>query len=195
MPIPHALLALLAEGPKSGNQLRHQFQNSTGHTWTLNPGQVYATLRRLTRQGWIGRDDTALAGQPRSLHITPPGQKELAAWLRTPPNLSTPPRDELVLKALIASNVRSADALNVIHTHREHLIRRQQAWEKIVDHRTRLATVLAAEAEAYRIGALIHWLDTAEQAIRQTADQPKEPAAEDPDDFQPRPAARASSGR
>jgi DNA-binding PadR family transcriptional regulator len=43
MSVPHALLALLSEGPKFGLQLREEFEARTGEVWPLNVGQVYAT--------------------------------------------------------------------------------------------------------------------------------------------------------
>jgi hypothetical protein len=47
MSIRHGLLALLAQGPRYGYQLRAEFEASTGATWPLNIGQVYSTLRTL----------------------------------------------------------------------------------------------------------------------------------------------------
>ena len=44
MSVPHALLALLSEGPKYGLQLREEFEARTGEVWPLNVGQVYKTL-------------------------------------------------------------------------------------------------------------------------------------------------------
>jgi DNA-binding PadR family transcriptional regulator len=41
MSIPHALLALLAEGPKYGLQLREEFEAGSGEVWPLNVGQVW----------------------------------------------------------------------------------------------------------------------------------------------------------
>ena len=49
----HALLALLSEGPKYGLQLRQEFEAKTGEVWPLNVGQVYTTLQRLERDGFV----------------------------------------------------------------------------------------------------------------------------------------------
>ncbi len=106
MSVRHALLALLREGPKYGLQLRHEFEERTGDVWPLNVGQVYTTLQRLERDGLIesdGNDGTPEAGPQKSFRLTPSGGTELDSWLRTPPDLSSPPRDELVIKVLVAS--------------------------------------------------------------------------------------------
>jgi hypothetical protein len=51
MSVPHALLALLREGPKYGLRLQNEFESRTGEVWPLNIGQVYTTLQRLERDG------------------------------------------------------------------------------------------------------------------------------------------------
>src|ERR1700753_2816146 len=103
MSVRHALLALLSEGPKYGLQLRHEFEERTGEVWPLNVGQVYTTLQRLERDGLIaseGEEQGAAAGPQKSFRLTTEGGAELDSWLRTPPDLSSPPRDELVIKVL-----------------------------------------------------------------------------------------------
>ena len=43
MSIRQGLLALLAQEPMYGAQLRSEFESRTGGTWPLNVGQVYTT--------------------------------------------------------------------------------------------------------------------------------------------------------
>src|ERR1700709_1772050 len=105
MSVRHALLALLSEGPKYGLQLRQEFEARTGEVWPLNVGQVYTTLQRLERDGLVVSDDAGEVGAEKGFRITAEGEVELGAWLRTPPDLSSPPRDELVIKILIALQV------------------------------------------------------------------------------------------
>src|SRR4249920_1384877 len=104
MSVRHALLALLSEGPKYGLQLRHEFEERTGEVWPLNVGQVYTTLQRLERDGLVvsdGDDD----GPKKGYRITADGSAELNDWLQTPPTASQPPRDELLIKVLVAAEV------------------------------------------------------------------------------------------
>jgi DNA-binding PadR family transcriptional regulator len=94
MSVPHALLALLSEGPEYGLRLREEFEARTGKVWPLNVGQVYKTLGRLERDGLAESEDGAADGPQKRFRITPAVEAELAAWLRTPPDLTSPPRDE-----------------------------------------------------------------------------------------------------
>src|SRR6201999_372496 len=122
MSVRHALLALLSEGPKYGLQLREEFEARTGEVWPLNVGQVYTTLQRLERDGLIESDGDDDAGQQKSFRLTTSGGAELDSWLRTPPDLSSPPRDELVIKVLVASQVPGIDVRDVIQAHRRRIV-------------------------------------------------------------------------
>src|SRR5262249_25102278 len=105
MIVRHALLALLSEGPKYGFQLAQEFQAGTGEMWPLNTGQVYTTLQRLERDELVESDDTAGNGAQIAYRITDEGREELSQWLHTPPDTTTPPRDELVIKVLVALRI------------------------------------------------------------------------------------------
>src|SRR5712691_9983573 len=136
MSVRHAMLALLSEGPKYGLQLREEFQDRTGEVWPLNVGQVYTTLQRLERDGLVESDGSGEDGPQKAFRITSDGERELAAWLRTPPDLSSPPRDELVMKVLIALRVPGADPHEVIQAHRRYLVQ----LAVVVTHDAQLAS-------------------------------------------------------
>ncbi len=138
MSIRHAMLALLSEGPKYGLQLREEFEARTGEVWPLNVGQVYTTLQRLERDGLVESDDTAEAGPQKGFRITAGGAEELAGWLRTPPDLSSPPRDELVMKVLVALRVPGVDVHEVIQVHRRYLVELMQQWTRLEGRRGRV---------------------------------------------------------
>lgn len=109
MSVRQAMLALLSDGPKYGLQLRQDFESRTGDVWPLNVGQVYTTLQRLERDGLVVSDGLDDDGPQKHFRITPAGAGELELWLRTPPDLSAPPRDELVIKVLVAVELAEVD--------------------------------------------------------------------------------------
>src|SRR2546430_15822929 len=130
MSVRHALLALLSEGPKYGLQLRQEFEARTGEIWPLNVGQVYTTLQRLERDGLV-ESDGADEGPQKAFQITGSGAAELADWLRTPPDLSSPPRDGLVMKILVAVRLPGTDVRDVIQEHRRYLMQLMQQWTRL----------------------------------------------------------------
>ena len=131
MSVRHALLALLSEGPKYGLQLREEFEARTGEVWPLNVGQVYTTLQRLERDGLVESDESDSEGSQKGFRITKAGQQELAGWLRTPSDIASPPRDELVMKILVALRVPGTDVREVIQVHRRYLVELMQQWTRI----------------------------------------------------------------
>src|SRR6266496_528442 len=115
MSVRHALLALLSEGPRYSRQLREEFEAWTGEEWSLNVGQVDTALQRLEREG-LAESDAAGADGPQSrFRITADGERELAGWLRTPPDLAFPPHDELATKIRVALRDRKSTRLNSSH--------------------------------------------------------------------------------
>ena len=168
MSIRHALLALLSEGPKYGLQLREEFQARTGDVWPLNVGQVYTTLQRLERDGLVESDGTGEEGPQKGFQITAAGEQELAGWLRTPPDLSSPPRDELVIKILIAIRLPGVDVHEVTQAHRRYLVELMQQWTRIRedDGGRNLNLALAVDAELFRLDSVIRWLDAADARIK-----------------------------
>ena len=171
MSVRHAMLALLSEGPKYGLQLREEFEARTGEVWPLNVGQVYTTLQRLERDRLVESDETGEEGPQRGFRITADGEQELAQWLRTPPDLSSPPRDELVMKVLVALRMPSVDVHAVIQAHRRYLVELMQQWTRIKedDAGTDLSMLLAVDAELFRLDAVVRWLDAAEARVNRAA--------------------------
>ena len=174
MSVRHALLALLSEGPKYGLQLRQEFEARTGEVWPLNVGQVYTTLQRLERDGLVESDDAGDDGPQRAYRITASGEHELAAWLRTPPDLSSPPRDELVIKVLVASRVPGVDVHDVIQAHRRQIVELMQQWTGFKQEGAELDLpfALMVEAELARLQAVIKWLDVADRHVKRAAKNP-----------------------
>jgi DNA-binding PadR family transcriptional regulator len=172
MSVRHALLALLTEGPKYGLQLRQEFESRTGEVWPLNVGQVYLTLQRLERDELIESDGGEREGPQKTFRITPAGGDELAAWLRTPPDLASPPRDELVIKVLVALRLPGVDVPGLLQAHRRHVVELMQRYTHMKAEAAPgdLSLSLVADAELFRLESVVRWLDAAEVRLGQRRD-------------------------
>jgi DNA-binding PadR family transcriptional regulator len=166
--VPHALLALLSEGPKYGLRLQNEFESRTGEVWPLNVGQVYTTLQRLERGGLVEADGEGERSRKR-YRITPAGNEELAGWLRTPPELVPPPRDELVIKVLVALQVPGTNVHEILQVHRRHVIEVMQRYTRIKAGAAKddVPLALVADAELFRLEAIVRWLDAADVRLKQ----------------------------
>lgn len=168
MSVRHALLALLSEGPKYGLQLRQEFEARTGEVWPLNVGQVYMTLQRLERDGLVESDPSGEDGPQKGYRITEPGREQLGDWLGPPADTSVPPRDELVIKVLIAMRVPGIDIVELVQSHRKQLVGMMQYFTHLKDDARddEVGFLIVADAEIYRLDAVIRWLDSAEARLR-----------------------------
>jgi DNA-binding PadR family transcriptional regulator len=187
MSVPHALLALLSEKPKYGLRLQNEFEARTGEVWPLNVGQVYTTLQRLERDGLVEADGEDERQQKQKRYrITSAGAQELAEWLRTPPDLVPPPRDELVIKVLVALQVPGIDVHELLQVHRRHVIEVMQRYTRIKAEAAQedVPLALVADAELFRLEGIVRWLDAADVRLKQQptpapvrmADRAPEPA-------------------
>jgi DNA-binding PadR family transcriptional regulator len=179
MSVRHAMLALLSEGPKYGLQLREEFEARTGEVWPLNVGQVYTTLQRLERDGMVESEGDSPEGPQKAYRITGAGRGELDSWLRTPPDLSSPPRDELVMKILVALRVPGASVTDIIQAHRRYLVQLMQQWTHIKEDSdpADLNLGLAVDAELFRLDSVVRWLDAADGRIKRGQADDKSSAA------------------
>jgi DNA-binding PadR family transcriptional regulator len=190
--VRHALLALLSEGPKYGLQLRHEFEARTGEVWPLNVGQVYTTLQRLERDGLVASEGDE-EGPHKGYRITDDGERELIDWLQTPARVTQPPRDELVIKVLVAAQVPGVDVHGVIQVHRRHLVELMQRYTAVKADASAddVALALVVDAELFRVEAAVRWLDSAEVRLRHLP--PRSPSTPPADPARPagsRPAGR-----
>jgi DNA-binding PadR family transcriptional regulator len=166
--VPHALLALLSEGPNYGLRLQNEFEARTGEVWPLNVGQVYTTLQRLERDGLVETGDEEGERSRKRYRITSAGARELAEWLRTPPALVPPPRDELVIKVLVAMQVLGTDVHEILQVHRRHVIETMQRYTQVkaAAGDDDVALALVVDAELFRLEAIVRWLDAADVRLK-----------------------------
>jgi DNA-binding PadR family transcriptional regulator len=180
MNVHFAVLALLADGPRSSRWLREEFTAGASGLQPPDASQVYPALTRLTRAGLVEPGDRAGADDAQhEFRITAGGQRALAGWLRSTPAPGALPGGELVLKIQLAGQVPGTDVHEVIQAHRRQLI-------ELLQRRTRarldgarpdepgpggagpgrtgpqVGRALASYAELYQLDSVIRWLDAAE---------------------------------
>jgi DNA-binding PadR family transcriptional regulator len=164
MAVREGLLALLVDGPSHGYQLKTAFEAATGGAWSLNVGQVYTTLDRLARDGLVSVDES---GDQKRYALTAEGREELGAWWHAQQVDAPPPRDELLLKVLLALETGREHALEVVTEHRTALTGLLQARRRATRPTvgTDLATSLVTDAVIARAEADLRWLDLCESRI------------------------------
>jgi len=185
MSIRHGLLALLERGPSHGYQLRAEFDAATGATWPLNVGQVYTTLDRLERDGFVVQDGPADDDGRIAYRITDDGRAEVRAWFTSPVSAKAAPRDELAIKLALAVTTPGVDVVSVVQTQRSSTMTSLQELTRLKLRAGaddgELAWSLVLDSLVFRAEAEIRWLDHCEArvalaATKRTAVAPVTPA-------------------
>ena len=172
MSVRHGLLALLARKDSYGYELRSGYEHETGTT-ALNIGQVYSTLRRLERDGFVvtledGDHDRT------SYQLTAVGHAALRDWFATPLTIEDPGRDELVVKIHLAITTPGIDADNVIAAQR---IATLHALQQITAIKARtpshdIVALINTDYAISRAEAELAWLELARLRLARAAIAP-----------------------
>ncbi|GAB3600133.1 helix-turn-helix transcriptional regulator [Angustibacter peucedani] len=168
MSIRQGLLALLAQRPMYGAQLRQEFEARTGGTWPLNVGQVYSTLSRLERDGLV-----EAAGGPDedgriAYQLTTDGRTAVGRWWLTPVDRAEHPRDELTIKLALAVTVPGVDVPAVVQSQRTQTLRSLQDLTRLKTRATEaddVAWLLVLDNLVFAAEAEVRWLDHVEARL------------------------------
>jgi DNA-binding PadR family transcriptional regulator len=179
MSVRQGLLALLAQQPMYGYQLRQEFEARTGGTWPLNIGQVYTTLNRLQRDGLVAEAGVRTDGST-VYELTDAGRAEVDRWWSTPVERSGPARDELAIKLALAVTAPGVDVRAVVQAQRSASMRGLQEYTRLArggdgtrdgaaSGRGELAWRLVLDSLVFATEAEIRWLDHVEHRLARAA--------------------------
>ncbi|NYJ76104.1 PadR family transcriptional regulator [Allobranchiibius huperziae] len=165
----HVLLGLLSRGKQHGYDLKRGYDDRFPTAKPLAFGQVYATLERLHRQGFI--EPVAVQrvdGPDRTVYaVTAAGAAELQSWLdrvEEPFAFVSNPLATKVTIAILATSEQQATAY--LLRQREAHLRRMRHFTKIkVDPASSLDEVLGADYALSHLDADLRWMDTALQRV------------------------------
>lgn len=178
MTVRHAILALLAQRPRHGYDLRAAFAAVAGgeENWDVKPAQVYTTLTRLEKSGLVTEQSVEQDAGPekRIYAITSAGQTTLQDWFAegTPPEHQ---RDPFFLKLMLALISGTADPYRLIGAQRTLLYRELHAitnQRSRVDPKQELAKLLLLDKAAMQLEADLRWLDMTEARLDDIRRQP-----------------------
>ncbi len=181
MSVRYGLLALLAEAPSHGYSLKTAFERRTGGSWLLNIGQVYTTIQRLQRDGFVDAIAADSADDDRhEYRITPTGREQLDRWFESPVVPEGPARDELTIKVLLAVAAGDIDVTSLLQRQRRASVEQLQAYTRRkaqANPKRDVAFLILLDALIFRAEAEIRWLDASEARIKSLSAEPwKEPA-------------------
>jgi len=107
------LLGYLADGPRSGYDLKLLLETDSAHFWHAHHSQIYTTLRRLERRGLIrSRKQAARGLQERRVYtLAAAGRDALETWRDLPLLAAAPPKDAALARIFFAGPQPARDLL------------------------------------------------------------------------------------
>jgi DNA-binding PadR family transcriptional regulator len=107
--LKYGVLGLLAEEPLHGYEVKTRFEAMLGGTWEVNIGQVYTTLQRLERDGFV-RPLGERGDRGKLLYeLSEQGRKALGEWLAQPESGPQELREDIYVKLLLAARVSNGN--------------------------------------------------------------------------------------
>jgi DNA-binding PadR family transcriptional regulator len=167
LPIHHAVLGLLADGPSYGYELKASFEQAIGPQWgELNIGHLYQVLERLERDGYVTKRTIPQVDRPDRVvyRLTGEGKAELQRWLSEPAMRRAGYRDDFFLKLFVASRSGTEALRNVIKVQREAYLQEIASLTRLRKTRTDDPLIrLLLEAAVLHTKANLRLTDIAEE--------------------------------
>lgn len=165
MSVADLVLALLRGGHRHGYEVKHTHDSWFPDARPLAFGQVYATLGRLARDGFVEVVDTRSAGAAeRTVYaLTDTGTERLASWLAQP---APPGSDEIVRKTVAALRIGAGAAAFVSAQRGAHL-RAMRELTATAPPDDDLAARLGREHALAHLDADLRWLEQAAQLVEE----------------------------
>jgi DNA-binding PadR family transcriptional regulator len=174
VPIQHAVLGLLAEGPSYGYELKASFEEAIGPQWgELNIGHMYQVLDRLVRDGLVTGRQVAQRDRPDKVvyRLTKAGRAELHRWITEPSSRQKGYRDDFFLKLFLASRLGSDRLRKVVRIQREaYLADLSTLAELKRSHKGEPLIALLIEAATLHTTANLKVAELAEERAEQIAE-------------------------
>ena len=162
----YPILALLAEKPAHGYELKQAFDNRFGAVWPpINVGQIYNTLSALERDNLVRSEEVPQRGAP-SRHVyelTDEGRTALEDWVKAP-SASPTLKEEFIVKLVLAQMAGVANPMALVDQQRQEYFKTIRELNDLAarqDNDTP-AKLLIGGASLY-VQALLKWMDLCEE--------------------------------
>jgi DNA-binding PadR family transcriptional regulator len=159
MSLPKTFLGLLEQGSSHGYDLKRTYDEHFGGDRPLAYGQVYATLSRLLKNGFVEVQGVEPGDGPdrKRYAITEAGVADLGAWLAEPEKPEPYLQSVLYTKVVLAL-LTGRPAEEVLDTQRgEHLrLMRELTQRKLAGD---LADKLICDHALFHLDADLRWLE------------------------------------
>jgi DNA-binding PadR family transcriptional regulator len=158
------VLAMLAKEPSHGYELRARLARALGPVAEgMNEAQMYVTLTRLEKGGFVERLDAPAQRSDRKVYgLTPAGQERVTQWL-SDVSWPRPGLTEFHMKLIAAAQGGLTDPVSLIDAQRRDLLRRlREVGRAVLEQPKESDAALLLEGIVLRLQADLRWLQACE---------------------------------
>jgi DNA-binding PadR family transcriptional regulator len=158
------VLAMLAKEPSHGYELRARLARALGPVAEgINEAQMYVTLTRLEKGGFVERLDAPAQRSDRKVYgLTPAGQERVTQWL-SDVSWPRPGLTEFHMKLIAAAQGGLTDPVSLIDAQRRDLLRRlREVGRAVLEQPKESDAALLLEGIVLRLQADLRWLQACE---------------------------------
>ena len=171
MSVGQSFLGLLEEQPRHGYDLKRAYDERFGRDRPLQYGQVYSTLARLLKRGFVEVDGVEPGGGPerKRYAITEAGVADIERWLAEPEAPEPYLQSTLYAKVALAL-LTGRPAHEILDTQRaEHLrVMRELTRRKVGGD---IADQLVCDHALFHLEADLRWLELTSARLDQLAEE------------------------
>jgi PadR family transcriptional regulator AphA len=161
------VLGMVGLGARSGYEVKQMVGQSIRFFWTISPVQIYPSLERLERAGYITGHAEPRGRRPRRVYgITPAGRAALRDWLRRSVPMPFELRDLGLVKLFFADTLEPGEAAGLLDAVRRRSEERVATLREIEP----IAQAVSKYGDSYplltlRMGLAVHqaMIDTCEE--------------------------------
>src|SRR5436853_6378839 len=160
--LKYGLMGLLREEPLHGYEVKNRFEAMLGGTWEVNIGQIYTTLQRLERDGFVRPVGPRGDRGKLQYELSPQGQKALDQWLGEPDSGPQQLHEDIYVKLLLATRVANGDLQGMLARQKRTYLQRLRDLNRLEERARRDGRLDLARLVR---GALLHteadlkWMD------------------------------------
>ncbi len=178
MHLEHAILGFLNYQPYTGYDLKRVFDRSIRHFWPADQSQIYKTLSRLAKKGFVEIEVVPQTSRPsRKVHrITEAGREEFRAWLGREPHPEEV-REPFLIQIFFAGLLPDEEAIEILEAKAQELRELLKGYDAVEDEpldekeqsapqRTQFFWFLTLDHGLWMMQAALDWLEDAIKRIR-----------------------------
>jgi DNA-binding PadR family transcriptional regulator len=179
MSIKYGILGLLHYKDMHGYQIKNHMEENFAFMWTVNYGQIYASLKSLTDEGFIKLSEVVPSDNwtpdKKLYSLTQKGRDEFKKWMKTSPEKKVLFRDHFMMHFIFFGFIEAEEALKFIDeqikTYEQDLASKREELYRWQDRGVYVS--LARELGISYREAYLNWLHKARATI--TASSSKKP--------------------